>query len=361
MLYQQELGSGMSQSSLKQSHAQTNWFWNSWASSASCKQSDNSLKAEYHGCILDLRSEKKKTAFLSEPPVTHHKLAWSGMNAALTASSNSAMTKQGFGTLLPKTVVCRNHSSWFCVPGEGVGGTTFTFFQPLVKMILTSSVSASHVSSFFSSVTTDPARKPVLPALGSKPLINPLTLVFLMCQQLQSAFAVWLTGGIRSHSRGCLQTPCSVLCGWGRHSQLSAQSGWVQVFPKRTPQLLLGFPSPACSPGWGRDRWGGTAFFCASWPVSASNLHAQFSCRVNRDRLLRRHVGTNPSEHKAQAFSTPSGPVGWRLPSAASCHRTGGCAIWASGLIWATICYAEDDFFTRPRCSQEQRALETAT
>lgn len=155
---------------------------------------------------------------------------------------------------------------------------------------------------FFSSVTTDPARKPVLPPLGSKPLINPLTLaVFLMCQQLQSAFAVWLPGGIWSHSRGCLQNPCSVLCGWGRHSQLSALNGWVQVFPKRTPQLLLGFPSPARSPGWRRDRWRGTAFFCASWPVSASNLHARFSCRVNRDRLLRRHVGTNPSEHKTQA------------------------------------------------------------
>lgn len=125
------------------------------------------------------------------------------MNAALTTLSISEITKRCFGTLLPKTLVCRNHSAWFCAHGDGVGGTTFMFFEPLGKMILTSSISASHA--FPHQLPLIPARKPVLPPPGSKPLINPLTLViFLMCQQdysllLQCGFQE----GNWSHRRGC--------------------------------------------------------------------------------------------------------------------------------------------------------------
>lgn len=245
------------------------------------------------------------------------------MNAALTTLSISEITKRCFGTLLPKTLVCRNHSAGFCAHGDGVGGTTFMFFEPLGKMILTSSISASHA--FPHQLPLIPARKPVLPPPGSKPLINPLTLViFLMCQQdysllLQCGFqeANW------SHRRGCFcRLPAVFFVG---EEDFPNSQRWVPEFrfsqKNTTIVSWLPFASMLARPGaWSVRRNG----FHLCWltcscvkPASSVFLWSEQEQTVStlcRNKSFR---------VQGESFSAPSGTVGWRLPSAASCHRTG--------------------------------------
>lgn len=233
------------------------------------------------------------------------------------------MTKRCFGTLLPKTLVCRNHSAWFCAHGdewEAPHSCSLSlwvrWFLPapfLPHMLFPISYHWSQLGSQ-SCLLRGPSLWSTHWLLLSSYCANKTT---VCCYSVASRRETEATA--EDVFADFLQCSLWVRKIFPTHSTECLNSG----FPKKNTTIVtwLPFASMLARPGaWSVRRNG----FHLCWltcscvkPASSVFLWSEQEQTVStlcRNKSFR---------VQGESFSAPSGTVGWRLPSAASCHRTG--------------------------------------